>query len=464
MLANYAMHMGQADLSNRQFTKGLNELASSGQTATFDHMARGVTTLGDALHGAVFMDFGAPFMDQIRKMDTALSEMDPTKARQAFQAIVEQGRAAGVTLADVTKLFPKYRAAQTEAFTDTSNKLIEQSKNWFLLGNEMRSLPPEVRSQITTPGLIKSLDDVDSLRIMYDLTPKQVVTTLAASGAAETINQVRTARREFNLTPKQVVTLLKLNGQVETAAAVRRYAKALGLTPKQVSTLLKATDGYSKTVHEGERAMTRFDRLKPTPVLKADNKDALAKTAAASRKLADVHRQKTIPKIGTDASQALSQAANVKGRLQDIGGMRPRPSIGVNDNASGTIGAIQSRINGLEGKTIVIRTQHIEERISRMGGPATASGGMFNRASLRWIGEAGPEAVVPLARPLSQVDPAVRWLSALAQGKVVPGMASGGTVGTGKQVDASGWTIVTPGTDPAAVAAQVVNRLAVTGY
>lgn len=50
-------------------------------------------------------------------------------------------------------------------------------------------------------------------------------------------------------------------------------------------------------------------------------------------------------------------------------------------------------------------------------GKATASGGIFTGAQTRLIGEAGPEAVVPLNRPLSQVDPSVRWLSAYAQGK-----------------------------------------------
>lgn len=62
---------------------------------------------------------------------------------------------------------------------------------------------------------------------------------------------------------------------------------------------------------------------------------------------------------------------------------------------------------------------------------ATATGGLFKRAAVRLIGEDGPEAVVPLNRPLSQVDPAVRALSAYAQGKtdmssLSSGSASGG--------------------------------------
>lgn len=46
-----------------------------------------------------------------------------------------------------------------------------------------------------------------------------------------------------------------------------------------------------------------------------------------------------------------------------------------------------------------------------------AAGGILTKPDYRLAGEAGPEAYVPLNRPLDQVDPSVRWLSALAQGK-----------------------------------------------
>lgn len=60
-----------------------------------------------------------------------------------------------------------------------------------------------------------------------------------------------------------------------------------------------------------------------------------------------------------------------------------------------------------------------------------ASGGILNGPTRVLAGEAGREAFVPLERPLSQVDPSVRWLAAIAQGKATPAMASGGTVGGG---------------------------------
>lgn len=99
------------------------------------------------------------------------------------------------------------------------------------------------------------------------------------------------------------------------------------------------------------------------------------------------------------------------------------------------------------------------------GIPGVATGGMFGQVTggpmLRWVGEDGPEAIVPLDRPLSQVDPSVRALSAIAQGLAVPSMP---VTPPGKVIDASGWQIVTPTTDTQAVANEVVNRLVATAY
>lgn len=97
--------------------------------------------------------------------------------------------------------------------------------------------------------------------------------------------------------------------------------------------------------------------------------------------------------------------------------------------------------------------------------PFTASGGVFEGARglgvTRRIGEAGPEAVVPLDRPLSMVDPSVRFLSALAQG-MVPGAASG-TVTGGRSVTVPEINVYSTA-DPRAVAQETLNLLVGQGY
>jgi hypothetical protein len=104
----------------------------------------------------------------------------------------------------------------------------------------------------------------------------------------------------------------------------------------------------------------------------------------------------------------------------------------------------------------------VVEAIVKVVKPKTAAGGIFSGAQERIIGEAGPEAVVPLNRPLSRVDPAVRALSAFAQGLKVPGSSNGPSIG--RQIDVGGITINTPTTDPRAVASEVVTRMTFASY
>lgn len=86
-----------------------------------------------------------------------------------------------------------------------------------------------------------------------------------------------------------------------------------------------------------------------------------------------------------------------------------------------------------------------------------ATGGVVNGPTRAVIGEAGPEAVIPLARPLSQVDPAVRDIAAFAQGKS-PMMANGGVAGGGVTIQ-GGITISAPWADPRLVAVEVWDEL-----
>jgi hypothetical protein len=91
-----------------------------------------------------------------------------------------------------------------------------------------------------------------------------------------------------------------------------------------------------------------------------------------------------------------------------------------------------------------------------------AAGGVFSSPTRALIGEAGPEAVVPLSRPLALVDPAVRELSAFAQGLSVPAVPS---VERGRaRVEVGGITVITPSEDPRAVAAETVNRIVAAAY
>lgn len=90
------------------------------------------------------------------------------------------------------------------------------------------------------------------------------------------------------------------------------------------------------------------------------------------------------------------------------------------------------------------------DRVKKM-----AAGGFANFAQRYQIGESGREAIVPLDRPLGQVDPAVRMLSAFAQGKL--GAFNGAS--NSKTIDASGWIIQSNSEDPRRVADEALNEL-----
>lgn len=91
-----------------------------------------------------------------------------------------------------------------------------------------------------------------------------------------------------------------------------------------------------------------------------------------------------------------------------------------------------------------------------------AEGGLVTGPTRAVIGEAGPEMVIPLARPLSQVDPAVRDVAAFAQGKM-PAFASGGIAGGGTTVAAGAIQIVSPYANPRLVAEETLNALVLAG-
>ena len=93
------------------------------------------------------------------------------------------------------------------------------------------------------------------------------------------------------------------------------------------------------------------------------------------------------------------------------------------------------------------------------GRTAFATGGVVFGPTRALIGEAGPEMVVPLTRPLSLISPAVREVAAFAQGKTA--MASGGIAGARSIIIQPGAIVVnSPNANPELVAESVLDRLA----
>jgi hypothetical protein len=103
-----------------------------------------------------------------------------------------------------------------------------------------------------------------------------------------------------------------------------------------------------------------------------------------------------------------------------------------------------------------IRFPTIPSGLTALAGKFFASGGIATTATRAIVGEAGPEAVIPLTRPLSQVDPSVRAMAAMLRGQGGQGTSTP-TQGPTKVVNNT-IEVYSAASDPEAVAVQIVNR------
>ena len=148
---------------------------------------------------------------------------------------------------------------------------------------------------------------------------------------------------------------------------------------------------------------------------------------------------------------------------QAIGGIQKE--INFNTNADRVKAAIISmgitakQYDGMQVNMFITTTRRDVYRVDRYGTLRRTSGGFKENAKggikiqpeIGLYGEAGPEAIVPLNRNLTQVDPSVRGISALLQGKVQPTVQAGKTV----NVEAGAVVVQTAASDPSIVAAKV---------
>lgn len=286
----------------------------------------------------------------------------------------------------------------------------------------------------------------------------------AARRAREAADATSSWRQALHGLPKRVVTRLRADGFKETRADLLRIINTTkGLSNKQIRILLRAF-GINQTVADFKRATKAAQQTgsqRPKPKLSLDHIQYDRQVLAALRAAFGLDKQKPKPHatLKDDASPAAHRVINL---LDVLGGKHPSPTVSVNaGGALSTIDLVNERLSHIHNQTATITTYY------KSLGKKQASGGLFE--GIRGVGvpvtvgEAGAEAIVPLNRPLAQVDPSVRLLSAIAQGK---GMASGGVVGQGRTVNIQpgAITVVSPNADARAVAAEFLNKIVAVAY
>lgn len=240
---------------------------------------------------------------------------------------------------------------------------------------------------------------------------------------------------------------------------VSRARTALSRMPAQASSALS---------NLSSRIGSRFDSARTTASGKASNLVSTARTrlaqlpsqaSSAISGLAgrvgaqfDRARNSAMTKargIVTAATGALrGMAGAVGGALSGVASAISRPF----EQAVGFVERALGRIRQAAATATSVASSI--KMPSLPGVPWFASGGVISGARVVGVGEAGPEAIVPLNRPLASVDPSVRWLSAVAQG-----MAPSGGGGGGISIAPGAIQVVTPYSDPALVANQVLDDI-----
>lgn len=363
--------------------------------------------------------------DEGRKLKNVLEELDGPLALLAQQSVPDAAA--------------KFNAWATEVGATDAQVL------------NMINRMPEFKAQLEAAALTTTGLATDTDLVSLALTGS--TTAMKTNG-----DQVRTLDGQGTV----------LIGTVERMAEITRQYTDRNLAARDSSRQFEqATDDLADSIKENGNTLDR------TTEQGRNNERAVDDLAAATIRYSDdtlknTGSQEKANAVIADGRQRLLEqleAFGITGQeaenyADDLGLIVPTVSTQINtpglssawDNARAYEGQIR-RIPSSWSTTVTTYYRQVGDAF-----PKTAKGGTFSGAQTRIIGEAGPEAVVPLNRPLNQVDPSVRGLSAIAQGLAPAPMASGGVVGGGRTVIfEAGSIVVEAAEDPRQTAYDVLE-------
>lgn len=354
-------------------------------------------------------------LDMLPQVGTGLDKFLGTFAatfsetgRQASSLAASLGEMDGPLTALANQSMP----AAIEQFSSYAKELGASKSQTLELLNKM----PEFKDALIEQSMIVngSATDQELLSLALGTTGAQMSTL--TSGAAGTTEALEFMRGKV----------------VETTGGTAALQE-------QLRTLTEATYGQRDAARDYEQATADLTAklaengatLDITTQAGRDNQaavDTLAGSVLALRDktLAQTGSQEQANRVMSDGRQRLIDMLGQFGITGDAAA-RYADELGLIPNTVSTTlslhgaGAVYEQLSGIQARLREVtgtKTLRIAMGAGGQGGTtAYAAGGIVNSPRVFRTAEGGPEAIVPLRRPLHQVDPSVRGLSAVAQGK-----------------------------------------------
>jgi hypothetical protein len=388
----------------------------------------GASDLGDAAHD---------LRSTLGELDPALATLagtDLSAASAQFSAYATEAGASNEQILAMINNMPGFKDALTQAAN--AQGLVATNANLVQL-----AMTGQTQAQIDAAAAAAA--QADQLRVLsgQSITTSTDTDNLSQTiaGFSSTAYDARSASRDYQSALDAATQSVKNNGAAlntqktdfDTSTAAGRANQA-AMDAVGQKTLAAAAAIEKQT---GDQAAASIEILK--------GRDALVKQ---------------LEKLGLSSKAAQDYADR-------LGLIPSNVNTAIHVDTKGANQAVTSFYDTWDGRIISMTVRadgQITTGQNRNQSTAHAAGTITTGPEYALIGEAGPEAVVPLDRSLSRVDPSVRWLSAIAQGKAsTTAMATGGIRGAGSEVTIEAGAIVVQGAvNPAATALAVLNRAA----
>lgn len=384
-------------------------------------------------------DFG----DEAHDLRSALSNLDEplaalanTNLEAASQQFANYAKQANATDEEVQAMLDSMPAFK-KVLEDTALQTGDVATQQEILELALHGVTAEQSNALDAAQ--KNADALAELSGQAEASSDQVDALAdAIAGFGSTTLDTREANREFNESIMDLTASLTENG-----AALNKQGTEFDITTEAGRANQEAVDSLAESTLQYASSI-----VKQT----GDQEAASAAIQKGRDELVKIMRQ-----LGF-SEQAANDYADQLGLIPE--NVPTAVKLTGVDQAEATLASL-TRTRTLYINAVLNRATlpDLNGAVSGSGRPGLAAGSMVYGPTNALIGEAGPEAVVPLDRPLSLVDESVRWLSAIAQGKAMPRFAGGG-IGGGSQVTVSPGAIVVEDRsgDPRRTGNEVITR------